>query len=82
MLEPQPTYFDRIPPIRVRKSIPDTWISITLTEGKNRQVRKMTASAGFPTLRLIRESIGPFKLKDLKAGQVRELSEAEVGVLI
>tara|TARA_B100000767_G_scaffold271568_1_gene297470 strand:- start:1314 stop:1895 length:582 start_codon:yes stop_codon:yes gene_type:complete len=82
VLEPQPTYFDRIPPIRVRKSIPDTWISITLTEGKNRQVRKMTASAGFPTLRLIRESIGPFKLKDLKAGQVRELSEAEVAVLI
>lgn len=82
VLEPQPTYSDRIPPIRVRKSIPDTWISITLTEGKNRQVRKMTASAGFPTLRLIRESIGPFKLKDLKAGQVRELSEAEVGVLI
>jgi 23S rRNA pseudouridine2457 synthase len=66
----------------VRKSIPDTWVSITLTEGKNRQVRKMTASAGFPTLRLIRESIGPFKLKGLKAGEVRELSDIEVGTLI
>ena len=82
VLDPQPNYLDRIPPIRVRKSIPDTWVSITLTEGKNRQVRKMTAYAGFPTLRLIRESIGPFKLKDLKAGEVRELSEVEVGILI
>jgi len=82
VLDPQPNYLDRIPPIRVRKSIPDTWVSITLTEGKNRQVRKMTAFAGFPTLRLIRESIGPFKLKDLKAGEVRELSEVEVGTLI
>ena len=82
ILDPQPTYLDRIPPIRVRKSIPDTWVSITLTEGKNRQVRKMTASAGFPTLRLIRESIGPFKLKGLKAGEVRELSDIEVGTLI
>jgi 23S rRNA pseudouridine2457 synthase len=82
VLDPQPNYLDRIPPIRVRKSIPDTWVSITLTEGKNRQVRKMTAYAGFPTLRLIRESIGPFKLKDLKAGEVKELSEVEVGILI
>ena len=82
VLDPQPNYLDRIPPIRVRKSITDTWVSITLTEGKNRQVRKMTAYAGFPTLRLIRESIGPFKLKDLKAGEVRELSEVEVGILI
>jgi 23S rRNA pseudouridine2457 synthase len=82
VLDPQPNYLDRIPPIRIRKSIPDTWVSITLTEGKNRQVRKMTAYAGFPTLRLIRESIGPFKLKDLKAGEVRELSEVEVGILI
>ena len=65
MIEPfcWPEYPERNPPIRVRKSVPDTWISLTLTEGKNRQVRKMTAKAGFPTLRLIRESIGPFKLK-------------------
>ena len=66
ILDPQPDYIARIPPIRVRKSIPDSWISITLTEGKNRQVRKMTAASGLPTLRLIREAIGPFKLDGLK----------------
>ena len=82
ILDPQPNYPDRVPPIRVRKSIPDTWISITLTEGKNRQVRKMTASSGFPTLRLIRESIGPFKLKGIKAGEVRELNSSEIDTLI
>ena len=82
ILDPQPDYVARIPPIRVRKSISDTWISITLTEGKNRQVRKMTAAAGLPTLRLIRESIGPFKLKGLKAGEVREVSEEDVSKLI
>ena len=82
MLDPQPEYPERIPPIRVRKSVPDTWISLTLTEGKNRQVRKMTAKAGFPTLRLIRESIGPFKLKGLEAGKVREISELELNRLI
>ncbi|HHZ81898.1 MAG TPA: pseudouridine synthase [Flavobacteriales bacterium] len=82
IIEPRPDYVDRLPPVRVRKSIPDTWISITLTEGKNRQVRRMTAGTGFPTLRLIREAIGPFKLKGLKAGEVREISEEEVGKLI
>ena len=82
IIEPRPDYVDRLPPVRVRKSIPDTWMSITLTEGKNRQVRRMTAGAGFPTLRLIREAIGPFKLMGLKAGEVREISEAEVSKLI
>ena len=82
ILEPQPVYADRIPPVRVRKTVPDTWISLTLTEGKNRQVRKMTAKAGFPTLRLIRESIGPFKLKGLNPGGVRELSEKDINKLI
>lgn len=82
ILDPQPEYPERTPPIRVRKSVPDTWISLTLTEGKNRQVRKMTAKAGFPTLRLIRESIGPFKLKGLSSGEVRELSEEEINKLI
>ena len=82
ILDPQPNYPDRIPPIRVRKNIPDTWISITLTEGKNRQVRKMTAKAGFPTLRLIREAIGPFRLKGIKSGEVRELSAEEINKLI
>ena len=82
ILDPQPEYPERTPPIRVRKSVPDTWISLTLTEGKNRQVRKMTAKAGFPTLRLIRESIGPFKLKGLSSGEVRELSEDDVNRLM
>jgi 23S rRNA pseudouridine2457 synthase len=82
VLEPQPTYPDRVPPIRVRKNVPDMWISITLTEGKNRQVRKMTAQAGFPTLRLIRESIGPFKLKGIGAGKVKELEADDIHRLI
>ena len=82
ILDPQPEYPERTPPIRVRKSVPDTWISLTLREGKNRQVRKMTAKAGFPTLRLIRESIGPFKLKGLSSGEVRELSEEDVNRLM
>ena len=82
ILDPQPNYPDRVPPIRVRKNIPDTWISITLTEGKNRQVRKMTAQSGFPTLRLIRESIGPFTLKDMEPGEVREISADEINALI
>tara|TARA_B100001564_G_scaffold126198_1_gene105371 strand:+ start:685 stop:1236 length:552 start_codon:yes stop_codon:yes gene_type:complete len=82
ILEPQPNYADRLPPIRVRKTVNDTWISITLTEGKNRQVRKMTAKAGFPTLRLIRVSIGPFKLKGLSPGKVRELRDQDINKLI
>ncbi len=82
ILDPQPNYPARKPPIRVRKNIPDTWISITLTEGKNRQVRKMTAQSGFPTLRLIRESIGPFKLKGMEPGEVREISSDEINALM
>lgn len=64
---------DRHPPIRYRKNVPETWLTITLIEGKNRQVRKMTAAIGFPTLRLIRTRIGLLELDRLNPGEVREL---------
>ncbi len=63
---------DRNPPIRYRKDIPTSWISLTLTEGKNRQVRKMTASVGFPTLRLIRHSIGQVNIEGMEPGTFKE----------
>jgi 23S rRNA pseudouridine2457 synthase len=77
MLEPQPAVAAREPPIRFRKSVPDCWIGLELIEGKNRQVRRMTAAIGHPTLRLLRVRIGQFWLGDLPAGQWRELGTAE-----
>jgi 23S rRNA pseudouridine2457 synthase len=77
MLEPQPEIPPRVPPIRVRKSVPDCWIALELTEGRNRQVRKMTAAVGHPTLRLIRVKIGAFELGELPPGKWRELNAAE-----
>lgn len=69
---------ERKPPIRYRKEIPDCWLEITLTEGKNRQVRRMTAAVGHPTLRLVRAAIGEITLDGLKEGQWKELTKLEL----
>ncbi len=77
ILEPQPKIAPRVPPIRFRKSVPDCWIGLELIEGKNRQVRRMTAAIGHPTLRLLRVRIGNFWLGDLPAGQWRIFSATD-----
>ncbi|WP_409049720.1 pseudouridine synthase [Runella sp. MFBS21] len=66
---------ERVPPIRVRQNIPTSWIALTLHEGKNRQVRRMTAAVGFPTLRLVRWSIEDIKLGNLQPGEVLEVEK-------
>ncbi|MCO5195655.1 MAG: pseudouridine synthase [Anaerolineae bacterium] len=68
-----PAVWEREPPIRERKSIPATWLALTITEGRNRQVRRMTAAVGHPTLRLIRWSVGPWTLAGLRPGEWREV---------
>ena len=77
LLKKAPDIPDRDPPVRVRQKIIDSWIRLELREGKNRQVRRMTAAAGYPTLRLIREGIGAFPLGDLPLGTWKELNEDE-----
>ncbi|MFD2255296.1 pseudouridine synthase [Luteolibacter algae] len=77
ILSPQPQIPERIPPIRVRKNIPDVWIQIELIEGKNRQVRRMTAAVGHPTLRLMRTKIGNFQDHNLLSGTWRILTKAD-----
>ena len=76
LLDPQPEVPPRDPPIRFRKSIPDCWIGLELVEGKNRQVRRMTAAINHPTLRLIRVRIGGLRLEDLPAGKWKQLDTA------
>src|SRR5882724_4048414 len=77
MLEPQPEVPPREPPIRVRKTVPDCWIGLELIEGKNRQVRRMTAAVGHPTLRLLRVRIGSFTMGGIEPGKWKALSPAE-----
>lgn len=82
ILDPQPEIPERTPPIRFRKNAPTAWIALELMEGKNRQVRKMTAAIGFPTLRLIRVKIGDLKLEDLPVGEWKVLSDKERNLVL
>jgi len=70
----EPIVWERIPPIRHRKNVPTSWIELKITEGKNRQVRRMTAAAGFPTLRLIRYSIGEWNINSVAIGTFKKIS--------
>ena len=72
-IDPPADLWPRTPPVRYRKSVPDSWLRITLKEGRNRQVRRMTAAVGHPVLRLIRYRIGPWKLSGLAPGEWREV---------
>lgn len=78
VLDPQPEVAPRDPPVRVRKSVQDVWMEIEVVEGKNRQVRKMTAAIGHPTLRLIRRSIANLQLADLPLGQWRAIERQDI----
>lgn len=78
ILDPQPHVPPRDPPVRVRKTVIDVWCEIIITEGKNRQVRKMTAAIGHPTLRLIRKRILNLELGDLAPGEWREITREEI----
>jgi len=70
-----PALWDRDPPVRFRKSVPDTWIEITISEGRNRQVRRMTAHIGFPTLRLVRWRVGNWTLDGIESGRWLETND-------
>lgn len=81
-LERPPELPERSVPIRVRKSIPDSWIELELTEGRNRQVRRMTAAVGHPTLRLVRWAVGAITLEGLEPGTYRRLDRHEIDGLL
>jgi len=78
---PPADLWERDPPIRTRARIPTSWLSLRIREGRNRQVRRMTAAVGLPTLRLIRLSVGPFRLGDLRPGDYRDATPAELAEL-
>ena len=80
-LDPQPEFPPRDPPVRFRKNVLDCWIELRLREGRNRQVRRMTAAVGHPTLRLVRVAIGGVQLGSLVCGSWRELTVGEIGML-
>jgi 23S rRNA pseudouridine2457 synthase len=82
VFEPPSNLLQRHPPIRYRAQIPTSWIKLILTEGKNRQVRKMTAQVGFPTLRLIRYRIGKITLGQLQPGEMRRISGQDIEALL
>lgn len=82
VLTDAPSIPERPVPIRFRKNVPTVWIEITLHEGMNRQVRRMTAAVGFPTLRLVRVAIGPMTLGTLQPGQWRALTAEEVAEIV
>lgn len=81
LLESEPIVWERPTPIRFRKSVPTAWLQIKIHEGRNRQIRKMTAAVGHPTLRLIRMAIGPITLDNLQPGKWRNLGKLEVAAL-
>ena len=70
-----PPLWPRDPPVRARRTVPDAWLRLTIREGRNRQVRRMTAAVGLPTLRLVREAVGPHVLRDLAPGAWRVLDD-------
>lgn len=82
LLSAEPPLPPRDPPIRFRKTVPTAWLEMTLTEGRNRQVRRMTAAVGFPTLRLVRVAIAHLSLDDLQPSQWRDLTPNELKLLL